>query len=51
MAAGTRLRYSVVFSNEDGGTPADRLLATWGRLTDIEYVYGVELDRRRTAPR
>jgi hypothetical protein len=41
---GTRLRYSVVFSNEDGGTPPDRLLATWGRLTDIEYLYGVELD-------
>lgn len=40
----TRLRYSVIFSNEDGGTPADRLMATWGRLTDIEYVYGVELD-------
>jgi hypothetical protein len=38
-----RLRYSVVFSNEDGGTPADRLMATWGRLTDIEFVYGVEL--------
>jgi len=43
-ARGTRLRYSVVFSNEDGGTPPDRLLATWGRLTDIEFVYGVELD-------
>lgn len=42
---GTRLRYSVVFSNEDGGTPSDRLMATWGRLTDIEYVYGVEQDR------
>lgn len=41
---GTWIRYSVVFSNEDGGTPADRLMATWGRLTDIEYVYGVELD-------
>jgi hypothetical protein len=40
---GRRLRYSVVFSNEDGGTPPDRLMATWGRLTDIEYVYGVEL--------
>lgn len=40
---GRRLRYSVVFSNEDGGTPPDRLLATWGRLTDLEYVYGVEL--------
>ncbi len=41
---GRRLRYSVVFSNEDGGTPPDRLMATWGRLTDLEYVYGVELD-------
>jgi hypothetical protein len=41
---GIRLRYSVVFSNEDGGTPPDRLMATWGRVTDIEYVYGVELD-------
>lgn len=42
--AGIRFRYSVVFSNEDGGTPADRLMATWGRLTDIELVYAVELD-------
>lgn len=42
---GSRIRYSVIFSNEDGGTPADRLLATWGRLTDIEYVYGIEFDR------
>jgi hypothetical protein len=41
---GRRLRYSVIFSNEDGGTPPDRLMATWGRVTDIEYVYGVELD-------
>lgn len=45
-ARGFRLRYSVVFSNEDGGTPADRLLATWGRLTDIEYVYGIEFDEK-----
>src|SRR5262249_29881485 len=41
-ARGTRIRYSVIFSNEDGGTPADRLMATWGRLTDIEYVLGIE---------
>ena len=41
---GSRIRYSVIFSNEDGGTPADRLLATWGRLTDIEYIYGIEFD-------
>ena len=44
LSSGQRIRYSVVFSNEDGGTPADRLMATWGRLTDIEFVYGVELD-------
>jgi hypothetical protein len=43
---GRQFRYSVVFSNEDGGTPADRLMATWGRTTDIEFVYGVELDAR-----
>jgi hypothetical protein len=43
-AGGTRHRYSVVFTNEDGGTPVDRLMATWGRTTDIEFVYAVELD-------
>jgi hypothetical protein len=41
---GTRYRYSVVFTNEDGGTPADRLMATWGRTTDIEYIYSVVVD-------
>jgi hypothetical protein len=44
---GTRYRFSVIFTNEDGGTPADRLMATWGRTTDIEYVYSVEVDRSR----
>jgi hypothetical protein len=44
-AAGIRrLRYSVIFSHEDGGTPTDRLMATWGRATDIEFIYGVDLD-------
>lgn len=43
---GTRYRYSVIFSNEDGGTPADRLMATWGRTTDIEYLYSVEIDAK-----
>jgi hypothetical protein len=42
--AGSRLRYGIVFSHEDGGTPADRLMATWGRVADIEYVYDVEID-------
>jgi hypothetical protein len=41
---GRQFRYSVVFTNEDGGTATDRLMATWGRTTDIEFVYGVELD-------
>src|SRR5712692_10108993 len=40
---GRQFRYSVIFSNEDGGTATDRLMATWGRTTDIEFVYGVEV--------
>lgn len=44
LPAGNRLSYTVIFSNEDGGTPPDRLMATWGRVTDIELVYAVELD-------
>jgi len=43
---GRQFRYSVIFSNEDGGTETDRLMATWGRTTDIEFVYGVEVDER-----
>jgi hypothetical protein len=45
---GRQFRYSVIFTNEDGGTATDRLMATWGRTTDIEYVYGVELDAAGT---
>src|SRR4051812_34750001 len=41
---GTRYRYSVIFTNEDGGTQTDRLMATWGRTTDIEYIYSVEVN-------
>jgi hypothetical protein len=37
-------QYTVIFTNEDGGTPTDRLMATWGRTTDIEFVYGVGRD-------
>ncbi|PYR58167.1 MAG: hypothetical protein DMF91_17800, partial [Acidobacteria bacterium] len=37
---GRQFRYSVIFTNEDGGTATDRLMATWGRTTDIEFVYG-----------
>lgn len=37
------LQYTVVFSNEDGGTSTRALMARWGRTTDIEYVYRVDL--------
>lgn len=43
-ANATRYRFSVIFTNEDGGTPTDRLMATWGRTTDIEYLYSVAVD-------
>ncbi len=33
------LRYTVIFSNEDGGTSTRALMARWGRTTDVEYVY------------
>lgn len=38
-------RYSVIFSNEDGGTRTDALMARWGRATDIEWVYELKRDR------
>lgn len=41
------LRYSVIFSNEDGGTPAAALMARWGRTSDIELIYEVELNAGR----
>lgn len=36
---GDYLEYTVIFSNEDGGTSTRDLMARWGRTTDIEYVY------------
>ena len=33
------IRYTVIFTNEDGGTQTAALLARWGRGTDIEWVY------------
>jgi hypothetical protein len=33
------VRYTVVFTNEDGGTQTAALMARWGRATDIEWVY------------
>jgi hypothetical protein len=41
---GKILQYTIIFTNEDGGTATDALMARWGRTTDIEYVYRVHLD-------
>ena len=38
------LQYSIVWSNEDGGTSTPALMARWGRTTDIEWIYRVEVD-------
>jgi hypothetical protein len=37
-SASGRLMYTVIFSNEDGGTQTTALMARWGRTTDIEWV-------------
>jgi hypothetical protein len=34
-----KIRYTAIFTNEDGGTPTAALMARWGRGTDIEWVY------------
>jgi hypothetical protein len=47
--ATTMLRYTVIFSNEDGGTQTSGLMARWGRTTDIEYVCEIELDAQGRA--
>ncbi len=38
------IRYSVIFTNEDGGTQTAALMARWGRVTDIEWLSEVKLD-------
>ncbi|HEX4686557.1 MAG TPA: hypothetical protein VH228_07230 [Nocardioides sp.] len=38
------IEYSVMWSNEDGGTNTPALMAQWGRTTDIEWVYRVEVN-------
>ena len=47
QGATNTLLYSVVFSNEDSGTPTDALMARWGRATDIEYIYRVTVGANR----
>lgn len=36
------VEYTLIFANEDGGTPTFLLYALWGRTTDIEWVYRYE---------
>jgi hypothetical protein len=45
-----KLQYTTIFTNEDGGTPTDRLMATWGRTTDIEFIYGLTDPADGSAP-
>ncbi len=42
--AGTTIRYSMIFTNEDGGTQTNALMARWGRTTDIELIYEAQFD-------
>jgi len=37
-----KIRYTAIYSNEDGGTQTTALMARWGRATDIEWVYEIE---------
>ncbi len=34
-----KIRYTTIFTNEDGGTQSAALMARWGRMTDIEWIY------------
>ncbi len=45
-----RIDYYVIFSNEDGGTPTDKLIALWGHFTDIEWVASVWVSSRSQEP-
>jgi hypothetical protein len=38
-----RIRYTTIFSNEDGGTQSAALMARWGRMTDIEWIYEIRV--------
>jgi hypothetical protein len=42
--AGKLIEYTMIFSNEDGGTNSVNLMSRWGRTTDIEWTYRVKLD-------
>ncbi|MFC7155005.1 hypothetical protein ACFQPA_05990 [Halomarina halobia] len=40
----TTIEYTVIWSNEDGGTDTPGLMGSWGRTTDIEWIYRVTVD-------
>lgn len=42
--SGTVIRYSIIFTNEDGGTQTNALMARWGRTADIEMIYEAQVD-------
>jgi len=46
LGSHTTLRYSIIFTNEDGGTQTAALMARWGRTTDIEWIYETQIDPR-----
>jgi hypothetical protein len=46
-ASVTTIRYSVIFTNEDGGTQTSALMARWGRTTDIEWIYEVQVEHSK----
>ena len=41
------VRYTAIFTNEDGGTQTAALMARWGRATDIEWVYQIRVRNRK----
>ena len=45
-AQSTTLRYTVIISNEDGGTQTSALMSRWGRTTDIEWVIETQFDEQ-----
>lgn len=44
--ATSTIRYSIIFTNEDGGTQTAALMARWGRVTDIEWICEVKFDEQ-----
>jgi hypothetical protein len=46
LDSGKAIEYQMMFSHEDEGTPTPLLMSKWGRTTDIEWVYRVELNEQ-----